>query len=116
MKYTVVTTFNKKGYDLYGKRMINSFIRNWPSEITLYVYAEGFSVTETAPNLVVRDLNQASPGLVAFKERWKMIRGHRAKMIMTPNVQIEKTERKHLNGMLYVLRIKYMLFLHALMR
>jgi len=71
MKYTVVTTFNKKGYDLYGKRMIDSFLKNWPAEVTLYVYAEGFNVAESAPNLVVHNLNEASPKLVAFKERWK---------------------------------------------
>jgi hypothetical protein len=39
-KKAVVTTFNKSGYDKYGSRMIQSFIQNWPADITLYVYAE----------------------------------------------------------------------------
>lgn len=71
MSITVVTTFHKQGYEQYGKRMIESFLRNWPSEIKLYVYAEDCVVQESAPNLIVRDLHQSSPELVAFKTRWK---------------------------------------------
>ena len=73
MSISVVTTFHKAGYDLYGKRMINSFLKNWPSEIKLYVYAEDCAVEESAPNLIVRDLHQSSPELVAFKNRWKNV-------------------------------------------
>jgi hypothetical protein len=73
MKISVVTTFHKKGYDTYGKRMIESFLKNWPSEVTLYVYAEDCLVAESAPNLVVKDLHQASPELVLFKTIWKNV-------------------------------------------
>lgn len=73
MSLSVVTTFHKAGYDQYGKRMINSFIENWPASIKLFVYAEDCKVTESAPNLIVRDLHAASPELVAFKERWKNV-------------------------------------------
>ena len=73
MKISVVTTFHQAGYDHYGKRMIDTFIKNWPSEVTLYVYAENCQVTESAPNLIVRDLHQASPELVKFKETWKNV-------------------------------------------
>jgi hypothetical protein len=71
--YTVVTTFNASGYQLYGQRMIQSFLQNWPSTVTLYVYAEGCSVEETALNLKVFDLEQESSKLVAFKQRWKNV-------------------------------------------
>lgn len=71
MKYTVVTTFNAAGYEKYGHRMIQTFLQNWPTEITLVVYAEGCSVTETADNLIVHDLEFASPELVAFKNKWR---------------------------------------------
>lgn len=71
MKISVVTTFHKDGYEKYGKRMIQTFIQNWPSDVTLYVYAENCEVTEVAPNVVVRDSNTASPELVAFKNKWK---------------------------------------------
>jgi len=73
MTISVVTTFHKKGYEDYGKRMIKTFLENWPSEIKLYVYAEDCEVTETAPNLIVKDLHQASPDLVKFKTKWKNV-------------------------------------------
>jgi hypothetical protein len=73
MKIAVVTTFHQAGYDQYGKRMIETFLKNWPKEITLYVYSENCQVEESAPNLVVRDLHQASPELVSFKETWKNV-------------------------------------------
>ena len=71
MKYTVVTTFHDNGYTAYGKRMIETFLKNWPDSVELIVYAENCEVVEQAPNLIVKDLHQSSPGLVAFKERWK---------------------------------------------
>ena len=71
MKMTVVTTFHDKGYKTYGKRMIETFLQNWPDTVSLVVYAENCEVVEQAPNLIVKDLHQSSPELVAFKERWK---------------------------------------------
>src|SRR6056300_20882 len=71
MNLSVVTTFHKAGYEQYGKRMINSFLKNWPASIKLYVYAEDCEVTETAPNLIIKNLHQASPELVKFKNKWK---------------------------------------------
>jgi hypothetical protein len=73
MSVSVVTTFHKQGYDMYGKRMIRSFLDNWPKDLKLYVYAEDCVVEESAPNLIVKDLHSASPELVAFKERWKNV-------------------------------------------
>jgi hypothetical protein len=72
MKYTVVTTFNARGYETYGRRMINTFLSNWPSNVMLIVYAEGCIVTETAPNLIVRDLDQV-PDLTEFKNKWRNV-------------------------------------------
>jgi hypothetical protein len=71
MKMTVVTTFHDKGYKTYGKKMIETFLQNWPDTVSLVVYAENCEVVEQAPNLIVKDLHQSSPELVAFKERWK---------------------------------------------
>lgn len=70
MKYAVVTTFHNEGYNLYGKRMIQTFIQNWPKEITLYVYHQDIIPSESSPNVVFRDLNQVSE-LIVFKEKWK---------------------------------------------
>lgn len=73
MNFTVITTFHQAGYDQYGKRMIESFLTNWPTNVILIVYAENCQVTESAPNLIVRDLHQCSQDLVHFKEKWKNI-------------------------------------------
>ena len=45
MSVAVVTSFSPSGYKLYGKRMLETFEKYWPSDIKLYVYYEG----ETPP-------------------------------------------------------------------
>ena len=64
-----VTTFNRDGYEQYGRRMIESFDRYWPKDVTLYCYAEGFKPELTSRRIVVVDLLAACPELLAFKER-----------------------------------------------
>jgi hypothetical protein len=49
--------------------MIQSFLSNWPSNVILIVYAEGCTVVESAPNLIVRNLEQVSE-IVNFKNIW----------------------------------------------
>ena len=73
MKYTVITTFNADGYNRYGRRMIETFLQTWPTSVELRVYAEDCRVTQTAPNLKVFDLHNASPELVAFKNQWRNV-------------------------------------------
>jgi len=58
MKYTVCTTFNADGYENYGRRMIQTFLQNWP--VDLVVYAEGCTVTESSPHLAVHNLSKSS--------------------------------------------------------
>lgn len=73
MKYSVVTTFHQDGYNLYGQRMIQTFLQNWPQSVHLVVYAENCKVVESAPNLTVLDLDSNCPDLVAFKQRWRNV-------------------------------------------
>lgn len=73
MKISVVTTFHQAGYEKYGRRMIKTFLKNWPSDVELHVYAEDCEVIETAPNLFVHNLHQSSPALVQFKNTWKNV-------------------------------------------
>jgi hypothetical protein len=73
MDFSVVTTFHQAGYEQYGRRMIETFIKNWPREVKLYVYAENCAISESSPNLIVKDLHQSSPSLVKFKETWKNV-------------------------------------------
>lgn len=73
MKISVVTTFNKPGYEKYGQNMIKTFLKNWPAAVDLHVYAEECDVFESAPNLFVHDLHKSSPELVAFKDKWRNV-------------------------------------------
>jgi hypothetical protein len=73
MKYSVVTTFNASGYKQYGSRMIDTFLATWPQDVQLLVYAEGCTVTQSAANLKILDLNTASPELVEFKRAWSSV-------------------------------------------
>ncbi len=41
MSFAVVTTFSPKGYEVYGRRFIETFEGFWPKDIPLYVYYEG---------------------------------------------------------------------------
>jgi hypothetical protein len=66
--FSALTTCNASGYQRYGRRMIASFDAHWPSDVPLYVYAEGFT-PDVGPRIVARDLLACSPGLVAFKQR-----------------------------------------------
>jgi hypothetical protein len=69
-KFSVVTTFNQDGYHIYGSRMIDGFLANWPQEVDLTVYAEDCVVTQQDRRLTVIDLMTTVPNLAAFKARW----------------------------------------------
>lgn len=69
-KISVATTFHEAGYHKYAQRMIQTFIANWPQDITLHAYAERTQVHESAANLVVHDLEAACPDLVTFKAKY----------------------------------------------
>jgi len=68
-KFAVVTTFHQAGYDKYGKRMINTFLENWPDQVELWVYIEEATVDERCDGrlFVLRESND----LEKFVEKWK---------------------------------------------
>lgn len=49
MTFAVVTTFSPKGYEVYGRRFIESFAQHWPADVPLYVYHEGEKPTDANP-------------------------------------------------------------------
>lgn len=83
-KFSVVTTFNQSGYDRYGSRMIDTFLKNWPSDIDLWVYAEDCAVRQQDSRLHVLDFHVAVPALVAFKQRWNHDPRARGEMALGP--------------------------------
>lgn len=76
MRYAVVTTMHRGGLDTYGHKFLESFCANWPTEVDLICFAEGWSRDdvdglgiESRDNIYLRDLDDECPDLVAFKER-----------------------------------------------
>jgi len=71
MTISVVTTFHEAGLKLYGQRMINTFVDNWPAEVKLHVYPE--KCNPQVPDhsrIVLTDLDSVDE-LTAFKNTWK---------------------------------------------
>lgn len=56
-KYAVVTTFSPKGYEVYGRRFIDTFQRHWPGNVPLYVYYEGALPADAASRATWLNLN-----------------------------------------------------------
>jgi hypothetical protein len=69
----VFTSMNEQGWNLYGHRFVDSFLSNWPSEVRLRVYAEGFNPGIIDSRIEVVDFQAAVGGkvaeLAAAKER-----------------------------------------------
>lgn len=63
------TTFNKSGYELYGKSWIKTFIKvaNYYNKFHAKIYYEGFNPKEQHQNIEWIDYNQAIPQ----HEQWK---------------------------------------------
>ena len=72
MSYLLVTTFNLNGYNLYGKRMLESFLEHWPDNQKIIVYTENCTLDDNLINtrIIVKDLLLVD-GLVDFKTRHK---------------------------------------------
>lgn len=62
-----ITTFSKDGYELYGHRMIETWLKYWPKSFKLQIYTEGYTLTESDPRLSSIDLESACPDIVKFK-------------------------------------------------
>ena len=73
MKISVVTTFHEAGLTEYGQRMIDSFCKNWPEEVTLHIYPESCNPAISNHNHVTLKRLEEIPELMAFKEKWKNV-------------------------------------------
>lgn len=70
---TVVTTFSKDGYDLYGHNMIETWIKYWPSSYRLVVYTENYSIDEKDPRITEINLLEVCPKLIEFKVKSRLM-------------------------------------------
>ena len=67
----VITTFPPNRWEAYAKRMLESFIANWPDDVKLYVYYEKELPEIVNSKIEYINLEEVNPGLVKFKERHK---------------------------------------------
>jgi hypothetical protein len=83
-RFAAISTFNVDGMRLYGRRMVESFCRCWPSEVSLRLYSEGWDADAflahcqpwsaslsrlAAETCEITHLASASPWLDSFKAR-----------------------------------------------
>lgn len=73
MKYAVVTTFNQSGLEKYAQKMIDTFSKNWPEDIILYLYPENCTPNiSNSSRIVVKNLEEVEE-LNRFKNKWKNV-------------------------------------------
>jgi hypothetical protein len=73
-KFSVVTTFHNAGLIKYGQRMINTFVQNWPKDVTLHLYPEGCNpAIPDHSRITLTDVDTGLPDLSTFKSRWKNV-------------------------------------------
>ena len=63
---TVTTSQNKEYYDLIGKDCIKTFLKYWPQEIKLELWAEGFTPDIEDDRLVIKDFEKINPRFQNF--------------------------------------------------
>lgn len=64
---TVVTTMHAAGFHKYGSSFVDSFLKFWPNNYTLILYAEGFTPEIRSDRIRVLDLHNEVPDLERFK-------------------------------------------------
>jgi len=75
MKHVVVTTMHRAGLEAYGRKFLTSFFANWPEDVHLICFAEGWTPADLPKDLPeperlkLYDLEVECPDLTAFKLR-----------------------------------------------
>lgn len=64
-----ITTFSHDGYELYGRKMISSWMKYWPNNYHLIIYHEGYEIKETDDRITFFNLNDVCPNLIQFKKK-----------------------------------------------
>ncbi len=65
-----VTTFNQRGYEQYGRRMINTFVQFWPEDMRLIVISEDPLDIQSSERVIFYDYDTVSPEGVHFKAKF----------------------------------------------
>lgn len=70
--FKVVTSQNKEYYDLIGKECIESFLKYWPSNVKMELWAEGFVPDIVDSRLEIKSFDTVTKNLETF---WNLITG-----------------------------------------
>lgn len=75
--YECFTTFHKKGWELYGRKMAKSFDEHWPKEIKLYLYCEDLASfhasilkEKLSDRVIIKDLFAECPQIKPFLKEY----------------------------------------------
>ena len=68
-----VTSMNKEYYDSIGKVMLESWLKYWPGEISIILYAEKFVPDLVDRRLIIKDWDESC--LINFKDYIKLAKG-----------------------------------------
>jgi hypothetical protein len=94
-KFAVVTTFHEAGLKKYGQRMIDTYLQNWPKEITLHLYPEKCNPKILDHSrITLTDVETGVPDLKAFKERWKNVPHANGDISSFPRLAARKDSHK----------------------
>lgn len=66
--FKVVTSQHKPYYDMIGRDCILSFLKYWPEEISIELWAEGFTPEFEDPRLIIKDFNKVNPRFTNFEK------------------------------------------------
>lgn len=70
MKHLLVTSFSPSGYEAYGKRFLETFVKHAPKDVALHVFHEASPPPEQDPRITYHDL-LLDRDLAEFLERHK---------------------------------------------
>lgn len=78
MKMRIVTSFGAGGWEAYAREFVYSWVLFWPLDVELWVYYHDTPLPEDAPtalNVRYIKLNDVSPEMLAFKEKYPQANG-----------------------------------------
>lgn len=68
--YSVVTSFSPNGYEVYGRRFVESFLKFWPADVSLTVVGEGDRYDDLPERVIYRDLLQDPDWVMFYARHW----------------------------------------------
>lgn len=69
--YTIVTSLNKKYWDLGAETNIKSWDKNFPKDVNIHIYTEDNIQADTSDRVIWHDLYSSCPTLPAYIEQHK---------------------------------------------